>query len=110
MESASPPPPSAIRQPARAEANLATYVRNGDYPDQALSRGEEGATSFRLTIDRRGRATECIVINSSGSASIDHVTCRIMIERARFTPAIGHDGLPTEDQITARLSWRLGAR
>ena len=109
VETAPPPslPPSATRQPARAQANLATYVRDNDYPLQALRNREDGTTSFRLTIDRSGRVTECIVTGSSGSASIDHATCRIMIERARFTPAIGHDGQPTKDQVSARLGWRL---
>ena len=115
IQSVNPLPPSAppiraLSQPARAEANLATYVRNGDYPAQALSRGEEGTTGFRLTIDRSGRATDCVVTSSSGSASIDHVTCRIMIERARFTPAIDLDGAPTEDHVWARMTWSLGSR
>lgn len=104
------PPIRALSQPARAEANLATYVRNNDYPAQALGRGEEGTTGFRLTVDQSGRATDCVVTSSSGSASIDHVTCRIMIERARFTPAIDLDGAPTEDHVSARITWSLASR
>ena len=102
--------PPACRTPAaRAVADLASYVRNNDYPAQALSRHEEGTTAFRLTIDRTGRATDCVVTRSSGSASLDHVTCRILIERARFTPAIGPDGLPTEDHVSAQMTWHIGS-
>ena len=103
-------PPSGIRIPARAETNLASYVGDDDYPLMALRNREDGTTSFRLTVDRSGRVTECVVTNSSGSASIDNATCRIMLERARFTPAIGNDGLPTEDQVSARMTWHLNSR
>ena len=117
LQNAGDPPSSPLSQPvatqtlqpARAEANLATYVRNNDYPAQALSRHEEGTTAFRLTIDRTGRATDCVVTRSSGSASLDHVTCRILIERARFTPAIGPDGFPAEDHVSAQMTWHLGS-
>src|ERR687891_509395 len=50
-----PPPPAQTVEPARARANLATYISNDDYPASALSREEQGTTRFRLTIGTDGR-------------------------------------------------------
>ena len=105
-----PPPPPPFR-PARARANLGTYVTNDDYPVEAIRNDEEGLTEFRLSVGANGRVTDCTILSSSGSASLDETTCRIMSRRVRFTPAVGFDGRPTEDQAVSRISWRLtGAR
>jgi protein TonB len=104
---APPPPPPRTVEPARARANLASYVSNDDYPPAALRAGDEGTTGFRLTVGADGRVTNCTVTSSSGSSSLDSATCRIMRSRARFTPARDSNGNPTTDTHTARITWRI---
>jgi protein TonB len=94
-------------EPARARANLASYVSDSDYPASALRNGDEGTTGFRLNIGANGRVTNCTVTSSSGSSALDNATCRIMRARARFTPARDQFGNPTTDTHSARIAWRI---
>ncbi len=102
-----PPPPPRTVEPARARANLASYVSNDDYPASALRNEEEGTTGFRLTVGPDGRVTNCSVTASSGSAALDSATCRLMRSRARFTPARDSNGQPTTDSVSSRIRWQI---
>lgn len=107
---APPPPPPPVRvQPAKAKANLASYISDADYPDAALRAEEQGTTGFTLQIGPDGRVTNCTVTSSSGSATLDNATCRIMRSRARFTPAHDSSGNATSDSTSARIRWVLPA-
>jgi len=101
-----PPPPRTI-EPARARANLSSYVSNDDYPPSALRANEEGTTGFRLTVGPDGRVTACTVTSSSGSSALDSTTCRLMRSRARFTPARDSSGQPTTDSASGRIRWQI---
>ena len=102
-----PPPPPPKKELARARANLGSLISHVDYPAEALRNGEEGTVGFRLTVGANGRVAGCTIISSSGSASLDSTTCRIMTARARFTPARDRSGLPTTDTVSARIVWRI---
>ena len=94
-------------EPARARANLASYISDADYPDAAIRAEESGTTGFRLEIGTNGRVTNCTVTSSSGSSTLDRATCRIMQSRARFTPARNSSNQPTTDSVSSRITWRL---
>ena len=102
-----PPAPPPTMEPARARANLAAYVSNDDYPAEALFNGEQGLVGFRLGVGPDGRVNICRITSSSGSASLDETTCRILQSRARFTPARDYQGRPTQDSVSARIHWRI---
>jgi TonB family protein len=93
--------------PVRAQANLAEYIGATDYPAAALVGGEEGPVGFQLSVTPEGRISDCRVTASSGSVLLDETTCRLMTERARFTPARDAAGNPVADVKTARLRWVL---
>ena len=97
---------SALIEPARARANLASYVAIDDYPVSALQAGEQGTVRFRLNVGSDGRVTGCQVTGSSGSAALDETTCRIMRSRARFTPARDRNGHPAADVVNSSITWR----
>jgi periplasmic protein TonB len=92
---------------ARAKANLATLISNQDYPAAALRKEEEGMVGFRLTISPEGRVSDCTITQSSGSASLDAATCRILVGRARFDPARDRKGRPVADTMAGRILWRI---
>ena len=104
-----PPAPPAAKKvaPARAHANLASYVSDEDYPTTAVRNEEQGTTRFRLGVGPDGRVTECAVTASSGSPALDGATCRLMKQRARFTPARDSDGKATSDSVTSAIRWVL---
>lgn len=104
-----PPPPARTFEPARAHANLGTYVSNADYPDSAIRNEEQGTTRFRLSVGPDGRVTDCAVTGSSGSSALDAATCRLMKSRARFSPARDSNGNPTTDSVASAIHWVLPA-
>jgi len=93
----------------RALANLASYISDADYPAAAIRAGEQGTVRFRLWIGPNGLVSDCRIEASSGSASLDEATCRIMRARARFTPAHDANGKAVEDTIASRIRWVLPA-
>jgi protein TonB len=106
-----PPPPPAPKklEPARAKANLASYVSDADYPASAQRNEEQGTTRFRLAVGPDGRVADCTVTGSSGSSALDSTTCRLMRSRARFTPARDSAGNKTSDTVSSAIKWVLPA-
>lgn len=106
---AQPPAPPAAKkvEPARARANLASYVSDEDYPSSAVRNEEQGTTRFRLGVGPDGRVKDCSVTSSSGSSALDATTCRLMKQRAKFTPARNSDGEATSDTVTSAIRWVL---
>lgn len=102
-----PPPEPRKVEPARAKANLGSYVSDADYPGPAIRNGDQGTTRFRLGVGADGRVTQCSVTQSSGSASLDATTCRLMKSRARFTPARDDTGRATSDSVAGGIKWVL---
>lgn len=108
---ADPPAPPIEKprtiEPARARANLASYVSDEDYPSSAARNEEQGTTRFRLAVGPDGKVKECTVTSSSGSSALDSTTCRLMKQRARFTPAKDNRGEFTSDSVTSAIRWVL---
>lgn len=103
------PPPPRIVPPQRARANLSSYFSEDDYPPGALRNNEQGTTGFSLTIGASGRVEGCTVTASSGSSALDQATCRILRNRARYTPARDENGNPAVGRDQGRVTWRLPA-
>jgi TonB family protein len=101
---------SAAPAPEPAPASrgtLAELFSDADYPMAALRRHEQGKVDFRLDIDSAGAVAGCTVTHSSGSASLDEATCRILRERARFSPARDSDGNAVPDTFEGHIIWRI---
>lgn len=105
------PPVEAPRtvEPARARANLASYVSDEDYPSNAVRNEEQGTTRFKLVVGPDGKVKDCTVTSSSGSSALDSTTCRLMRQRARFSPARNNRGEATIDTVSNAIRWVLPA-
>lgn len=106
---APPPPPPPKIEPAKARANLASYISDDDYPSSAIRAEEQGTTGFTLDVGPNGRVVNCTITQSSGSSALDNATCRIMKSRARFTPATDSSGNRVGDRASGRIRWVLPA-
>jgi TonB family protein len=94
--------------PTRASApNLVSLFSDADYPAAAIRNHEEGAVGYRLSVGSDGHPIGCVVTSSSGSSILDSTTCSLLMERARFRPALDSAGKPTTDSLTGRIVWRL---
>jgi TonB family protein len=92
-----------IRTPPKGDA--LKVISSGDYPDDAIRNDEQGSVLARLIIEPSGKAADCVVLQSSGSTSLDQTTCRIGMWRGHFSPAIDIDGKPVRGLVTIRLRW-----
>lgn len=92
----------AIATPAR---RIAGALRDSDYPRSAGRRGIGGivAISFRVRTD--GRVDRCTVTRSSGHDVLDQLTCRLFVERYRFSPALTADGRAVESTLRTSFTW-----
>src|SRR5438067_4698751 len=106
LMSASPPP--AVRaRPAPELGSLASLISTEDYPPLALRNEEQGIVAVRLDVGRDGAVSACTITGSSGSASLDSATCRVLQLRARFTPARDAKGRAVPDTFTQRIAWLI---
>lgn len=101
-------PPAGIVGPTRAKvANLVALFGTDDYPMEAIEKEEQGTVAYRLTIGRRGGVPDCEIVESSGSEALDEQTCRILEERAHFSPARDAAGKRIPDTYSGRIRWVL---
>jgi protein TonB len=96
----------AVRQPSPKSAP-GSWVSDRDYPSAAIREEREGVTRFQLGIGPDGRVTGCEVTGSSGSTDLDAATCAKVSARARFTPALGSDGMPMAGRYSGAVRWVL---
>jgi len=102
---------SRIRQPSTVyrpgSQSLVGLFSADDYPADAADRNEQGTTQVAVTVGTDGRVHRCSVVVSSGSASLDGATCRIIATRARFSPAHDRHGHPVAATFPQSVTWRL---
>ena len=98
---------TAIRQAASSTKPLHSYFTTSDYPGVAVQAGVSGMTSMMLLIDEAGKLANCMVVGTSGYASLDAQSCAVLKERAKFVPALGIDGKPTKSGILQRIRWQM---
>ena len=85
-------------------------IRDSDYPREASRAKVGGEVEVRFTIEATGRVTGCRVTRSSGDASLDATTCRLIEERFRFKPATNAAGDAIRSPYGWRQSWWLERR
>jgi periplasmic protein TonB len=101
------PAPKVAAQKAIPKGSPGSWVTNDDYPPSAKRNEEQGTTGFRLEIGTDGRVTNCSVISSSGSSTLDSTACNLLTRRAKFKPAMDSDGNPMSGSYAGRFTWRL---
>lgn len=78
----------------------------GGPTDADNRRGQyQGAVALQVSIDRRGRVSNCAAVRGSGDAGLDARTCRLFRKRARFAPALDAQGRPVVSQVYTTVVW-----
>ena len=91
--------------PRISNGNVATFVRDDDYPADALRANAQGEAEAMLTVDERGRGAACRILRSSGNWQIDDATCSVVRSRARFVPARDLAGNPVAAPYVYWIRW-----
>jgi TonB family protein len=107
LAAAPQPPAEKSAQPTPVGGSVAGLINSKDYPAEAIRRNEQGAVAVLLKVDPTGSVSDCIVEESSKSAVLDDQTCRILRQRAKFTPARDAQGANVAGEWRGRIAWRL---
>jgi periplasmic protein TonB len=87
-----------VRSPAR-------WIGGGP-SDADNQRGRyRGTVGVQVTVNPAGYVSRCAPIRGSGNAGLDTMTCRLVVQRARFTPAFDGQGRPTASQVYTTFVW-----
>jgi hypothetical protein len=70
------------------------WVQPTDYPIGMLHSGYQGVVHFRLIIDAEGKPTKCIVQEASNPDDFGDVSCKALMRKAKFIPALDAAGNP----------------
>lgn len=84
-------------------------ITDADYPDAAVRARASGVVFLRFVVGRDGRVDSCRVTRSSGNRSLDETTCRLILRRFHYRPALDSEGEPVPATITGEHDWELGA-
>ena len=80
------------------------------YPAAAARVGAQGRVEYTLTIDAAGSVSGCRITASSGNADLDKTTCEVMLEYARFEPAVDDSGKAVQGEWSKAFRWVLPRR
>ena len=83
------------------------WLSSVDYPKGALHLGQEGMVQFRLMVDETGKPTSCHIQQSTRPKEFDEATCRAMMARARFEPALDADGVSMPSYFVKLARFRI---
>jgi TonB family protein len=78
-----------------------------DYPPAAADAGEEGSATAGFVIGADGRVRDVQLVRSSGSASLDEATCRLIAERFLYEAAKDRNMNPVAVRHEQKVTWRL---
>lgn len=108
MQSAVTPPAAAGPAALRPLGNPAHWVREEDYPPEALQQQRGGRVRVALGVGLTGRVEHCVIVDSSGHSDLDQATCRAFTRRARFQPERDGNGQPVRSQYRTTWLWSVG--
>lgn len=103
------PKPTASPLPIAAKPRNAPggWATSNDYPARDLREGNQGVSSFTLTIGPDGNVQSCAITRSSGFAGLDKATCDNVSRRARFEPATDGSGNRISGSYSSSIRWRI---
>lgn len=96
-----------ITTDAKPKQSIVRYFHSGDYPSEAVMKGEQGYVGALFWVETDGRVKECKIIESSRRQSLDDRTCEVIRSRSRFSPALDHQGKAIRSPQYQRIRWEM---
>lgn len=88
----------------RAE-KVAGELRTRDFPSSGVGERDGRFIVVRYVVGTDGRVKNCRVVQSSGSAEADAITCKLIEQRFRYRPAEDAAGTPVQDETGWKQWW-----
>ncbi|WP_340586724.1 TonB family protein [Erythrobacter alti] len=101
------PPPAFTPVGPRPSNNVQSWITASDYSRRDLIRGREGTAQYRLVVGSDGRVDACEITSSTGHASLDSTTCRLLTRNARFNAATDGTGAKVVGTYTGNVTWQI---
>lgn len=92
---------------ASPRGNPGRWVTDNDYRSNWIRRGMSGVAGFALSIDKKGRVSDCQITRSTGHDQLDAATCKLIESRARFEAAKDRYGNPVAGSYSNSVNWKL---
>ena len=90
---------------SRGPEYLSGELRTRDFPRSGAGERDGKYIIVRFTVGTDGRVSRCRVIQSSGSAEADGITCRLIERRFRYRPALDSQGNPVARETGWKQWW-----
>jgi TonB family protein len=87
--------------------NPGRFFGPSEYPLDAIRAQLQGRVIVIGKVATDGHVEACIVVQTSGSQSLDGATCRIMRNKVHFTPARDKDGKALSSHYVLPVRWVL---
>lgn len=81
------------------------WLTTADYPPNLLDKREGGLISFRLMIGENGKPTACAIQQSTQSPQLRDLTCKLLMKRAKFRPALDNAGKAQASYFVEIVVW-----
>jgi len=90
---------------SRDVVKVSGELRTKDFPRSGADQRDGRFIIVRYTVDTDGRVRNCRVVQSSGSAEADAITCRLIEKRFRYRPALDGQGNPVPRETGWKQWW-----
>ncbi len=84
------------------------WLKSADYPKGPLAIGASAIVHFRIMVSADGLPTKCAIQQATLSPEFTKLTCDLLIQRARFNPALDGEGKPVASFYTNWVRWMAG--
>ncbi|HVM37957.1 MAG TPA: TonB family protein [Sphingomicrobium sp.] len=91
-------------------AENAQWLSGGLYDSDNRGGRFEGVVAVRFRVLQSGRVDNCRVTRASGDRELDALTCRLLEQRLRFSPAIDKTGRPVATEVGTTYTWGVRRR
>jgi hypothetical protein len=95
----------AVAVPPQPVTSPATWVSSSDLPRQFNNMPRPLTVEMGLNLNSSGVPTNCTVLSSSGEPLLDLQSCRVLMARARYTPARDSNGAAVPAFVSRNIRW-----
>ena len=85
-----------------------TYAFSRNYPREMIIAEQSGIVQYRLMVDERGKPSACHLQLASNHREFEKVSCKLLMNVARFDPALDKDGKPIASYWINAIIFRIG--
>lgn len=96
---------NSLRSPAIPLIEPSKWLATKDFPLNAAFAGQSGIVQVRIDVDESGSVTGCHVLHRTNPDQFADLTCKLISQRARLSPAINADGKPVRSFYATRIVW-----